>query len=106
MTIAQNYSAVSDVCMMVRREVIERLGFFDATFGAFADVDFCLRLREAGYLVVWTPYAEVRYSASIQYGFSKESAELFRGRWDAMIEQGDPYYNPNFSLLSADFSER
>ena len=106
MIVAQNYSAVSDVCMMVRRDLIEHLGFFDATFGAFADVDFCLRLREAGYLIVWTPYVEVRYHAPIPYGFSKESAELFRRRWNAVLEQGDPYYNPNFSLLSADYSER
>lgn len=106
MTVAQNYSAVSDVCMMVRRELFERLDFFDASFGAFADVDFCLRLREAGYLVVWTPYAEVRYNAPIQYSFSKESVELFRARWNAVLEQGDPYYNPNFSLLSADFGEK
>ena len=106
MTVAQNYSAVSDVCMMVRKDVFERMGYFDASFGAFADVDFCLRLREAGYLVVWTPYAEVRYHAEPQYLVSKESAELFRARWNDVLEQGDPYYNPNLILLRADFGEK
>lgn len=106
MTLAQNYSAVSDVCMMVRKDVFERMGYFDASFGAFADVDFCLRLREAGYVNVWTPYAEVRYHAAPQYGISEESAAIFRDRWSAVLAQGDPYYNPNFTLLRADFGEK
>jgi len=106
LSLVQNYSAVSSACMMVRRTLWEKLAGFDTAFGAFADVDFCLRLREIGYLIVWTPYAELYHHAIPQTGFSKDSVQRFRERWKDILEQGDPYYNPNLNLLRGDFTEK
>ena len=104
MTVAQNYSAVSKACMMVRRELWQSIGF-DEAFGKLMDVDFCLRLREKGYLVVWTPYAEMYYNGKGGLAVSKAEQKAFELRWGDALKHGDPYYNPNFTLLSGDFTE-
>ena len=106
LTLAQNYSAVSRRLMMVRRTVWERFGGFDRRFGGLCDVDLCMRIREAGYQVVWTPYAEATCEDGVIKKPSKDEMELFRGRWKKELEQGDPYYNPNLTLLRGDFSEK
>jgi GT2 family glycosyltransferase len=71
-------------------------------------VDLCLRLRKAGLLIVWTPYAELfRYvSRKGKKKLSRQHAEeieRFRARWQDVLDAGDPYYNPNFSLEFEDF---
>ena len=106
LTLAQNYSAVSRRLMMVRRTVWERFGGFDRRFGVLCDADLCMRIREAGYQVVWTPYAEATCEDGVIKKPSKDEMELFRGRWKKELEQGDPYYNPNLTLLRGDFSEK
>jgi len=105
MTIAQNYSAVSRACMMVRRDVWEKVRF-DSLYDTLADVDFCLKLREMGYLIVWTPYAELYHHTSAKKTASKQAARGFTARWRNELRQGDPYYNPNLNLFSEDFSEK
>lgn len=104
MTVAQNYSAVAKECMMVRRELWESVGK-DYLHDALSDVDFCLKLREQGYQIVWTPYAEV-YMHKSHVAPDKNEIRVFRSRWKKQLENGDPYYNPNLSLLSGDFSEQ
>jgi hypothetical protein len=93
---------------MVRREVFEKLGGFDEAHLpiTFNDVDFCLRARELGWRIIYSPYAELIHHESISRGienttekqrrFFKES-EFLLSRWGALI-QNDPAYNPNLSL--------
>ena len=114
--VAQNLSAVTAACMLVRREVWEAVGGLDEQLVvAFNDVDFCLRVRQAGYLVVWTPHAELYHYESRSRGkentlekqqrFAGEIA-FFHQRWDAVLDAGDPYYNPNLTLKRENFSLR
>ncbi|MBR0093472.1 MAG: glycosyltransferase family 2 protein [Lachnospiraceae bacterium] len=111
---AQNMSAVTGACMMVKRRVYEELGGFDETFVvSLNDVDFCLRLREAGYLNVFTPFAQLAHYESASRGLDdtgekakryERESELFRMKWRNILENGDPYYNPNFTLDKSDYS--
>lgn len=105
LTLAQNYSAVSSKCMMTRRELWNRYNSFDSAFDSMADVWFCLYLRNAGYLNVWTPYAEVRTNQKFRKQ-GREQIIRFRKTWKNVLGQGDPYYNPNLTLLRGDFGEK
>lgn len=111
---AQEYSAVTAACMMVKREAFEAVGGFDEAFKvAYNDVDFCMRLWEAGYQVVYNPFAMLYHYESKTRGkddtdekwklFQKES-NLFTTRWQEFLKKGDPYYNPNLTLIKHDFS--
>ena len=114
---AQNVSAVTGACLMVKKSLYEELGGLDEDFRvALNDVDFCLRLREKGYLNVFTPFAELYHFESASRGIDvvdeakakryEEESALFRDRWKELLEKGDPYYNPNFSLDHSDYSLR
>ena len=103
LTLAQNYSAVSSACMMVRRDIWERYGAFDAAMGPLADVDFCLRLREEGYLVVWTPYAKMVTQENKKRKAWNSLRKKFHEKWG---DKKDPYYNPNLTLLRGSFEEK
>jgi hypothetical protein len=110
--VAQNLSAVTAACLVVRRSLYERMGGLDEEFKvAFNDIDFCLRLREAGYRNVWTPFAELYHHESASRGSDAdpENAERFLGeirrmrqRWGTSL-QWDPAYNPNLSLDDLNF---
>jgi GT2 family glycosyltransferase len=103
----RNVSAVTGACMAVRRSVWDELGGFDGTFPVnYNDVDFCLRARRAGYRVVYEPAAVLRHheSATRTRGTILEERELFYERWGAIIEEGDPYYNPNLTRTREDCS--
>ena len=105
----RNYSAVTAACMMVRKKVFEEVGGFDEmNLGvAYNDVDLCLKMRERGYRIVYTPYAELIHHESISRGGGGTSAEAIymRKRWGEVLD-GDSYYNPNFSLGEEDFEIR
>ncbi|MBQ8591300.1 MAG: glycosyltransferase family 2 protein [Lachnospiraceae bacterium] len=113
---AQDMSAVTGACLLVKKALYDELGGLDEGFAvALNDVDFCLRLREKGYLNVFTPFAELYHFESKSRGLDDEGAklerynkeaEVFRTKWKAVLEKGDPYYNPNFSLDRSDFSLR
>ena len=101
---------------MVKKSVYEEVGGLDENFAvSLNDVDFCLKLREKGYLNVFTPFAEAYHYESISRGtdtagenadrYNQESAR-FRDKWKEVLEAGDPYYNPNFTLDKSDFSLR
>lgn len=105
MTLIQNYSAVSGACMMVKRSVWEDYHGFDPAYGSLGDVDFCLRLGQAGKWIVWTPYAELYCDCDLEANPSKDAQRRFRERWASVLKQGDPFYHPKFSLLSGDFTE-
>ena len=89
-------SAVTGACMMVRREVFDSIGGFDEKLSvSFNDVDFCLKLREAGYLVVYTPLTELVHHESRSRGHTEDSPAHRRilDRWGTTLASGDPYYN-------------
>ncbi len=111
---AQDYSAVTAACMMVKREAFDKVHGLSEEFQvAFNDIDFCLRLGKAGYLVVYNPYAELYHYESKSRGledtpekvarFNREIAS-FEKHWPEILRDGDPYYNPNLTLESQDFS--
>ncbi len=111
---AQNVSAVTGACLLVKKSLYEELGGLDEGFAiSLNDVDFCLRLREKGLLNVFTPFAEAYHLESVSRGlddqgekaerYNRES-ERFREKWKAVLAAGDPYYNPNFSLDRSDFA--
>lgn len=104
----QDLSGVTAACLMLRRSIFEEIGGLDESFAvAFNDVDLCLRIREKGYNIVWTPYAELYHYESISRG-SDEDADKherfvgevyrFQKRWEKVLSEGDPYYNKNLSL--------
>ena len=113
---AQDMTAVTGACLMVKKAAYEQVGGLDEGFAvSLNDVDFCLKLRKAGYLNVFTPFAELYHFESASRGlddqgekaqrYNEESAR-FREKWKAELEAGDPYFNPNFSLDKPDFSLR
>ena len=113
---AQNVSAVTGACLLVKKSLYEEVGGLDEGFEiSLNDVDFCLKLREKGLLNVWTPFAELYHYESVSRGaddqgekaerYNRES-ERFRQKWKKVLAAGDPYYNPNFSLDRSDFSLR
>ena len=108
----QNLSAVTAACLLVRRSVFDEVGGLDEGLQiAFNDVDFCLRVRAAGYRNLWTPYAELYHHESASRGyedtpekqarFNREVAYI-QARWgEALIT--DPAYNPNLTLNGHNF---
>ena len=111
---AQNVSAVTAACLLVSKEKYDEVGGLDENFRvALNDVDFCLKLREKGYLNIFTPYSELYHYESISRGSDLEGpnmerldkeAEDFKAKWKGILDKGDPYYNPNFSLDANDYS--
>ena len=112
--IAQDFSAVTGACMMTTREIFNSLGGLDEVnlAVAFNDVDYCLRAREAGWRVVYTPYAELYHHESASRGRkrTKESkarmlreVEYMRNKWSDVLKH-DPAYNPNLNRVRLDFT--
>jgi len=103
----RNYSAVTGACLLTRRDVFDEVGGFDEEClpVSFGDVDLCLKMRRAGYVIVYTPFAKLYYNKSAVRRQTAEphEANLMRERWPEVLER-DPYYNPNLSRERADFS--
>ncbi|MCR4290994.1 MAG: glycosyltransferase family 2 protein [Candidatus Scalindua sp.] len=112
--VVQNLSAVTGACLMIRKNVFEELEGFDERFVlAFNDVDLCLKLRDKGYLIIFTPYAELYHHESKTRGDDntlkkqikfRVEIKIFQDKWRHILELGDPYYSPNLTLLREDFS--
>jgi len=104
--IVRNYSAVSAACLMTPRRVFEEQGGFDPAFPVdFNDVDYCLRLRSAGYRIVFTPHACLRHGEQQSTGPrlpDPERERVARERWRDAIAR-DPYYNPNLTRDYPDY---
>ena len=112
--LVQNLSAVTGACLLVRKTVYEKIGGLDEKHltVAFNDVDFCIRVREAEYRNVWTPYAELYHLESVSRGLedSPEKQMRFRkevvfmkDRWSEKLTK-DPFYSANLTLEKEDFS--
>ncbi len=115
--ITHNVSAVTGAWMMVKKSLYQSVGGFDEDNFQVAcnDVDFCLRLRDADYYNIFTPYAEAYHMESSSRGYElsgekksrfKTEKELFTQRHSAILNQGDPFYNPNLTHTAEDFSTR
>lgn len=111
---AQNVMAVTGACLMMSRKLFQELGGLDESFAvSLNDVDLCIRAWKAGRVNVFTPFAELYHYESVSRGlddqgekaqrYNRES-EAFRTKWKELLEKGDPYYNPNFSLDRSDFA--
>jgi O-antigen biosynthesis protein len=111
----QNVSAVTAACLLIRRQVFDEVGGLDESLTvAFNDVDFCLKVRAAGYRNLWTPFAELIHHESVSRGrdltpakakrFADEYATMQR-RWGADL-LSDPYYSPHLTYDREDFSLR
>jgi GT2 family glycosyltransferase len=105
--VTRNYSAVTGACLLTRREVFNKVHGFDEERlpVTFSDVDLCLKIRRAGYLVVYTPFAKLYHHESGTRRRTVEPLEtgVMRERWAVALDY-DPYYNPNLSRERADFS--
>ena len=112
--VAQDYSAVTAAVMMVKKSIYEELEGFDENFKvAFNDIDFCLRARQKGKLIVYNPYACFYHYESKSRGYEttvekqarfEKEIGLFVNRYKDLLEKGDPYYNKNLTLLRTDYS--
>ena len=111
-----NYSAVTAACLMVSKELYQKIhGMEEQLAVAFNDLDFCLRIGEEGYLVVYNPFVEAYHYESKSRGKEDtkekvqrfgEEIEFIRMRWSDLLKSGDPYYNPNFSLKKCNYALR
>ena len=112
---AQDVTAVTGACLMVKKSIYEEVDGLDESFTiSLNDVDLCLKIREKGYLNIFTPFAELYHYESKTRGmeegeklrrYERECAH-FRDKWKEQLDAGDPYYNPNFSLDYSDFALR
>ena len=112
----QDYSAVTAACMMSKKSLFEEVGGFTEELAvAFNDIDYCMKVRAAGKLVVYNPYALLYHYESKSRGledtpekiarFNRE-IRIFSERWPKILEEGDPYYNPNLTLRKSNFALR
>lgn len=119
LNVLKNYSAVTAACMMVKKKTFVDLGGFNEKDLpiAYNDVDLCLRMREKGYLIVYTPYAQLYHYESLSRGndndLKNKNPEKYKRviserkymakKWKKYIKN-DPYYNPNLTRINEDFS--
>lgn len=113
---ARDYSAVTAACLMVKASLYDEVGGFEEELEvAFNDVDFCLKVREKGYLVVYNPYAVLHHYESKSRGYEdtpekrnrfEKEAFFTYNKWEKILADGDPCYNPNLTLSNSDFSLR
>ena len=111
---AQNVMAVTGACLMMRKSLFNELNGLDENFAvSLNDVDLCIRAWKAGYVNVFTPFAELYHFESVSRGLDdhgekaeryERESEAFRTKWKGLLTKGDPYYNPNFSLDRSDFA--
>lgn len=111
--LSQDFVAVTAACLLVARSVFDQVQGLDESLAvAFNDVDFCLRVHQAGYRNHWTPYAELIHHESVSRGYEdtpekqmrfRREVEAMQSRWGAFLQM-DPSYNPNLTFDAEDFS--
>ncbi len=116
LAVARNVSAVTGACLVMRRSVFDEAGGFEEQFaGDFNDVDLCLKVRQRGYQVIWTPHARLYHHECQTRGTILNPTRhalyalerlLFLDRWGAVVARGDPFYNPNLNQDEADCTLR
>ncbi|MGO2149514.1 glycosyltransferase family 2 protein [Halomonas sp.] len=114
--VTQNLSAVTAACLLVRKSVFDEVNGLNETDLAVAynDVDLCIKVREAGYRNLWTPYAALYHHESVSRGADDTPEKrarwlseyaYMRNAWGELLDS-DPAYNPNLTLVHEDFSLR
>ena len=114
--VPQNLSAVTAACLMMRRDVFNEVNGFDERYQlSYGDVDLCLKVRSHGYQIAWSPYAQLVHYESRTRGYEvtqlqearlNSEANLFMQSWADFLASGDPFYNPNLTLASGNFTLR
>jgi GT2 family glycosyltransferase len=115
--LTQNLSAVTGACLFTRREIYEEVGYMDEELFkvAFNDVDFCLKIRQKGYLVVYNPYIELWHYESKTRGYEntpekqerfENECNNFKNKWKDLLSKPDPYLNINFRRDTASYNVR
>ena len=112
----QDFSAVTAACIMSKKAIYEEVGYMDEDMPvAFNDLDFCLKIRKTGKLIVYDPFVTLKHYESKTRGYEDTPEKIerfekeitkFQNKWKEIYEKGDPYYNPNFSLKSCDYKIR
>ena len=112
----QDFSAVTAACMMTKKAAWEQVGGMEEKLAvAYNDIDYCLKLRQAGYHIVFTPYAELTHYESKTRGLEdtdekrqrlQREADIFENKWKDVLEAGDPFYNRNLSVTRTDCALR
>ena len=110
----QNYLAVTGACMMVKGTLFHKVKGFDEELQvAYNDVDFCLKIYEAGYLIVYDAAVELYHYESYSRGLDiseekkkrlEKERKILNNKWKCIFEKGDPYYNPNLTKTETIFS--
>ncbi len=117
LNVIQDVSAVTAACLMIKKRIYQEVGGMDeVNFKvAYNDVDFCLRVLEEGYYNLFTPYAQMYHHESVSRGYETTPEKIARfqtekdalyARHNHILENGDPYYNPNLNHDREDFSLR
>ncbi len=111
---AQNMTAVTGACMLFRKIIWEEVGKLDENLAvSYNDVDFCLSVRRAGYLIVWSPYAELYHyeyksrgldDTPEKHALTEKEINYFKHKWNNELKAGDPYFNTNCRLINPDYS--
>lgn len=112
--LVQNYSVVTAACLVIERSIYEKVDGLDEVNlkVAFNDVDFCMKVREAGYRNLWTPHAELYHHESVSRGAedtpekqARANAEVdfIKSKWGSLLNE-DPYYSPHLTKDCEDFS--
>lgn len=112
--VSQNYSAVTAACMMIKKSIFKEIGGFDEEFAvAYNDIDLCMRVRKAGYLITFTPHTSVIHFESKSRGYEdtpekqkrfQKEINLFKSKWGDVLAKGDEYYNKNLTTDKTDFT--
>ena len=113
----QDYTAVTAACMMTSRKVFSEVSGYEEDLAvAFNDVDLCLKIRKAGYRIIYDPEVTHIHYESLSRGHETESPEKQKRfdfekkymyeKWRDIIDSGDPFYNPNLTIVRGDFSIR
>lgn len=110
----QDYSCVTAACLLTKRELFDAVGGYTEELAvAFNDVDFCMKVRALGKLVVYNPYAKFYHYESKSRGMedTPEKVQRFNGeivkfakRWPECLRYGDPYYNPALTFMKSNFT--
>ena len=113
---AQDYSAVTAACLMTKKSVFDAVGGLSEELAvAFNDIDYCMKVRALGKLVVYAPYACFYHYESKSRGAEdseeklrrfQQEIEFMRTRWIRLLKDGDPNYNPNLTLSKWNYSLR